>query len=168
VISLNSNWIGNYSFKIFALIVLILFVLGIAFLEVQFFLEQQEPSIWEKNGDLFIAEVEGFQNGTVILNLWNSGPVPVNLTEVFLKEVEVTNRSINGEIVEVSHVKSEKLQVITSVRQEILVNTEVTVPIGVTFSTENLDFDKKYSVGVSWTTETGQGSASKTDFVFLV
>lgn len=166
MINLKSNDIKNYNFKIFALLALILFVVGITLLEVQFYFERQEPSIWEKNGELDITGVEGFQNGTISLLLQNFGPVPVNLTEVFLKQVEVTNKSINGEMVKVTHVKQEKLQVITWIRQEIVVNREKIIPIIVKFSTENLDFDKKYAVGVSWTTETGQGSIARTDFCF--
>ena len=119
-----------------ALLVLLLFILGIGIFEIQLLLEKQKPSIYEINGELLMTEVEGFQNGTFILYLKNSGPVPVNLTEVFINKVEV----------------------ITLIRQEISVNEEVTIPIIVTFSTENLDHDKKYAVGVSWTTKTGQGS----------
>lgn len=138
-----------------------------ACLEIQLFFERQEPSIWEKNGELFIIDAEGFQNGTVILELQNLWSVPVNLTEVFLKEVEITNRSIDGEIVEVTRINPEKLQIITSIRQEILVNSEKTIPIIVAFSTETLDFDKKYAVGISWITKTGGGSSSRSDFSFL-
>ena len=129
-----------------ALLVLLLFILGIVFFEVRFLQEKQEPSIYEINGELFMIDNEGFQNGTVILYLVNRGPVPVNLTEIFIKEPEAKY--------------SEELEVITSIRQEISVNEEAIIPIIVTFSTENLDFNETYEVWCKWTTETGQGACS--------
>jgi len=135
-----------------ALLVLLLFILGIVFLEVRFLQEKQEPSFFEINGKLLMYDAEGFQNGTVILYLENIGGVPVNLTEVCIKESEARY--------------SEKLEVITSIRQEISAKFRVITPIIVTFSTENLDFNRIYVVGCSWTTKTGQGSCSRHDFYF--
>lgn len=150
---LISDIIEHYKFKILALLVLLLFISGIVFCEVQFLQEKQEPSIYEINGKLImIKDIEGFQNGTVILNLVNNGPVPVNLTEVFIKEPDAKY--------------SEKLEVITSIKQEISVNKQVMIPIIVTFSIENLDFTRAYEVGYSWTTKTGQGSSAETEFYF--
>ena len=129
-----------------ALLVLLLFISGIAFFEVRFIQEKQEPSYWERNGKLLMYDAEGFQNGTVILNLENIGGVPVNLNEVYIKESKARY--------------SEKLEVITSIRQEISAKFRVITPIIVTFSTENLDVNRTYVVGCSWTTKTGQGSSS--------
>ena len=129
-----------------ALLVLLLFISGIAFFEVQFLQEKQEPSYWERNGKILMYAAEGFQNGTVILNLENMGGVPVNLNEVYIKESKARY--------------SEKLEIITSIRQEISAKFRVKTPIIVTVSTENLDFNRTYVVGCSWTTKTGQGISS--------
>ncbi len=123
-----------------ALLVLLLFISGIVFFEIQFLQEKNEPSIYQINGSLDVRDIEVFRNGTVILYLENRGPVPVNLTEVFIRDSE---RRI--------------LEVITSIRQDIPVKKEVIIPITVTFSTENLDFNETYGFGCSWSTKTGQG-----------
>jgi hypothetical protein len=160
----------EYIFKIVALLVLLFFISGIGFFEHQFLQEKLEPSLWEINGFLGLRDVEGFQNGTVIFYVLNDGPVPVNLTEVFINEVEkITRINEDGEleVVETSS-RHDPIQIITSVRQEIPVNKTIIIPITVTFSTENIDFDKQYSVGYSWMTETGCGSIQETEFYFSI
>jgi hypothetical protein len=149
LIKLNFNRTENYNFKVAALLVLLVFIAGIIFLEVQFFLEKQEPSIYEINGELYIIDIEAFGNGTVTYYLRNDGPVPVNLTEVCI----TGPHNLTGTIT----ITKPKLEVITSIRQEIPVNRDVLVPITVVFSTENLDFNAAYSFGCKWTTMTGQG-----------
>ena len=150
--------IENYYYKIAAAAILLLFILGIRCIEMP------ELSIEQIHGLLDPVKFEGFQNGTTILYLRNSGPVPVTLTEVCIYEIqEITRINEEGklEVIGISSKIEEKLQVITSIRQEIQVNEEVIIPIVVKFSTDNLDFDKRLAVQVSWTTKTGCGSTSR-------